>query len=432
VDELHPDDAVWPTDLQNHLFFRRRGSKCSDTPDWRGFVPGDFGTMRQLVTEYDAGVPGQETIRARYGVWPVLNILIRSYAYLMARYDFDGFRIDTVKYIHPKIIETCGNAIREYAMSIGKANFFTFGEVWDDEHRICDFIGRNSGAPGESFGVDAALDFPLFYTLPGIAKGLIDVRELQGIFQHRKEHEQDLLSTHGEAGRYFVTFPDNHDQKERFKHPQTPEDQVTLGLTLLYTLQGIPCIYYGTEQLMQVAVKDNGEPDLGCLESVREALWGKPAAFSTETSMFREIQRLIRLRRTEPALRYGRLYFREVSCNGMDFGYSYGRGGIVAYSRILGDREVLIAANTGETEFNGKILVDRDLNASTAALDRAYPEETASVPVSVIDARINGVPATIATVDVKLAPHAVQVWRTPVRAEAAGRLRARATASGVR
>jgi Alpha amylase, catalytic domain len=52
--QLHPDDAVWPSDLQNHLFFRRRGSKLTDDPDTRGFVRGDFGDMRQLVVEYDA------------------------------------------------------------------------------------------------------------------------------------------------------------------------------------------------------------------------------------------------------------------------------------------------------------------------------------------------------------------------------------------
>ena len=237
-DKLSPDDAVWPTDLQNHLFFRRRGSKLNDTPDWRGFVPGDFGSMRQMALEYDASGPGQEAIRSEYGAFPVLDILIRCYAYLMARYDFDGFRIDTVKYVDPKIIETFGNAIREYAMSIGKSNFFTFGEVWDDEQTIADFIGRNAGSNGDGFGVDAALDFPLFYKLPGVAKGLVDVREIQQVFQIRKEHEEELLSSHGEASRYFVTFLDNHDQTQRIKHPLTPEDQVKLGLTLLLTLQG--------------------------------------------------------------------------------------------------------------------------------------------------------------------------------------------------
>jgi hypothetical protein len=76
---LSVDDAVWPADLQNRVFFRRRGAKLTDTPDARGFVRGDFGDMRQLVAEYDASVPGQEALRARYGVTPVLAILIRAY-----------------------------------------------------------------------------------------------------------------------------------------------------------------------------------------------------------------------------------------------------------------------------------------------------------------------------------------------------------------
>src|SRR6185437_15996286 len=38
--KLSADDAVWPADLQHPEFFRRRGSKVSDTPDASGFVPG--------------------------------------------------------------------------------------------------------------------------------------------------------------------------------------------------------------------------------------------------------------------------------------------------------------------------------------------------------------------------------------------------------
>jgi len=428
---LTADDAVWPTDLQNPLFFRRRGSKLSDEPDSRGFVPGDFGTMRQLVAEYDATMPGQEAIRAKYGVSPVLNILIRAYAYLMARYDFDGYRIDTVKYVREDMIETFGNAMREYALSIGKSNFFTFGEIYDDEEVIDEFVGRHSGATGDSFGIDAALDFPLFYNLPGIAKGLADVSALQNVFTLRKQREQGLLSSHGEAGRYFVSFLDNHDQHERIKHPLTPEEQVTLGVTLLLSLQGIPCIYYGTEQLLQGTVDANGNPDLNSNESVREALWGKPNAFSTTTSMYQTVQRLLQLRQTEPALRYGRLYFREVSGNGTDFGQSFGTGGVVAYSRILGDREILIAANTGATQFTGKILVDRDLNATAQNMIQAYASKAGegTGSVQMIDAKMHQAgevtTARIAAVDVQLAPREVQIWSTPVAA-AVKPLRARA------
>jgi glycosidase len=369
--QLHPDDAVWPSDLQNHLLFRRRGSKLTDKPDEHGFVRGDFGDMRQLVVEYDATQSGQEQLRTRYGALPVLNILIRAHQYLVARYDFDGFRIDTVKYVDPEAIETFGNAMREFALTVGKANFFTFAEVYDDEATIAKFTGRNGGSE-DGFGVDAALDFPLFYKLPGVAKGLIDVREIGRVFRDRKRQEAELLSSHGEAGRFFVSFLDNHDQKERIKHPLTSPEQVKLAIALLFTLQGIPSLYYGTEQGLSGTVDAAGNPDLSANESSREALWGKPNAFSTSTPMFLEVRSLANLRRGEPPLSYGRLYFREVSANGTDFGDSFGPGGLVAFSRILADREVLVVANTGAQQFSGTVVVDRDLNATPRQMRAAY------------------------------------------------------------
>jgi glycosidase len=370
---LSADDAVWPTDLQERLFFRRRGTKLTDTPGTLGFVRGDFGDLRQLVVEYDAS-SGQDTLRDKYGVRPVLSILVRAFQYLIARYDVDGFRLDTVKYVDPEAIETFGNAIREYALSVGKKNFFTFGEVYDDERTIAQFIGRNGGS-GEGYGVDAALDFPLFFKLPDVAKGLSAVETIRQVFQDRKLQESDLLSSHGEAGRFFVSFLDNHDQHERIQHPATPPQQVTLALAALFTLQGIPSVYYGTEQGLAGTVHADGSPDLSANESSREALWGKsPTAFDLTHPVFKIIQRLSQL--------------REVSGNGTDFGLSSGKGGVLAYSRILVDREVVIVANTGSSVFSGSVIVDRDLHATPHPMPMVFSNigTTGSPTVQVLPA----------------------------------------------
>ena len=370
---LSVDDAVWPEDLQNRLFFRRRGAKLTDAPGAGGFVPGDFGDMRQVVAEYDASASGQELLRARYGAMPVLAILIRAYQYLMAKYDIDGYRIDTVKYVLPDAMRSFGNAMREFGLSVGKKNFFTFGEIYDDEQTIANFVGRRTGG-GEGFGIDAALDFPLFYALPAVAKGLAGAELIRQVFEGRKAAEAGQLSSHGEAGRYFVSFLDNHDQHERIKNPATPADQVTLALAVLFALQGIPCVYYGTEQGLSGTVKPDGTPDLNTNESTREALWGKtPVAFDRTHPTYQIIKTLAALRANEFALSYGRLYFREVSGNGADFGYSSGSGGIVAFSRILVDREVLVIANTNANSgFSGSVIVDRDINATPRQMRVAF------------------------------------------------------------
>lgn len=367
--DLSPDDAVYPLELQNHLLFRRRGEKISDEPGAQGYVKGDFGVMRQLVVEYDASGAAQRRLREGLGLRPVLAVLIRSYAYLMARFDFDGYRLDTVKYVDPQMIQIFGNAMREFALSIGKRNFFTFGEIYDDEETIAAFVGRN-GIATEGFGIDAALDFPLHYKLPAMVKAMnaVGVEALRDIFEKRKAVEKELISSHGEAGRYFVSFLDSHDKNERFNHPDSPPQQVLMGIALLFALQGIPSLYYGTEQGLDGTKDDQGRPQLNRLESVREALWGKPNAFNPGAFFYQEISKMAAVRAGCDALRYGRLYFRQVSGNGKDFGYPKGTGGIIAFSRILFEHEMVVVANTHARQaFRGFVLADLDIN-------RALPE----------------------------------------------------------
>ncbi|HEY4208113.1 MAG TPA: alpha-amylase family glycosyl hydrolase [Puia sp.] len=372
----HPgaDDAVWPSDLLRADLFRRRGNRLSDTiPGDSNFIMGDFDVFRQVVMEYLADTPGLRDLRLRYGKLPVLNIFVMIYWYLMAKFDIDGYRIDTVKYVDPDKVEQFGNAMREFAFSIGKKNFFTFGEIWESsDQTIQNFIGRNST---DGFGIDAALDYPLFNVLPGFAKEQIPVEAVRTVFQRRKDAEQKKLSSHGEAGQYFVSFLDNHDQNRRFRQPGTLEPQVTLGLAILFGLQGIPCVYYGTEQGLQgtgpTGYKD-GEPQYS-LECSREALWGKAGAFDATAPMYKNLQALAQLRNNEAALQYGRLYFRELSGNGRDFGLSMGTGGVLAFSRILAAREVIIVANASTSKtFQGFALADPDTNRGLPSYTVAY------------------------------------------------------------
>lgn len=345
-DDPVPDATVWPEELHRNVFFRRKGRG--------GEEGGDFASLKELVT-------GFTEFNEEEGFhYPVRNVLIKACQYIIAKYDVDGFRIDTLKYIEPEFAKVFGNAVREFALSIGKKNFFTFGEVYDDEETIARFIGRQALEEGDLVGVDAALDFPLFFKLPAMTKGLIAPAEVINMFEHRKEVEKGILSSHGEASRFFVTFLDNHDQRERFYF--SPEDdpsrfaaQLTMGAGLLFALQGIPCLYYGTEQ----GLHGSGDADL----AVREALWGKPDAFNQHHPFYQTIQELARARNSEPALRYGRQYFRPISGDGFHFGISRFPAGVLAFSRILNDREAMVVANTStEQDWTGDVIVDLALN----------------------------------------------------------------------
>ncbi|HEU0002297.1 MAG TPA: alpha-amylase family glycosyl hydrolase, partial [Ktedonobacteraceae bacterium] len=142
------DATVWPLELCRNAFFRRQGLPQAGSDQ----TSGDFASLKQMLTA-DAQLQ---------------QVLIRAYQLLIAKYDVDAFRIDTLKYIDRGFAREFGNAMREYAQSVGKKNFFTFGEVYDNEEKITAFIGRNTvdTETGDIIGIDAALDYPLFYRLP--------------------------------------------------------------------------------------------------------------------------------------------------------------------------------------------------------------------------------------------------------------------------
>jgi len=401
----HADAAVFPEELRHNDNFRRQGRG--------GELGGDFASLKELVTER------QETDATHGCHYPVRNTLIRAYEYVIAAFDVDGYRIDTLKYVRPEFARIFGNAMREFALSIGKRNFFTFGEVWDNETKIKEFIGRNASEPDDLVGVDAALDFPLFSTLSGAVKGWQAPSDLAALFEARKETYRDHVSSHGEASRYFVTFLDNHDQESRFYYvepgaPHQYDDQLTQALGLLFSLQGIPCVYYGTEQ----GLHGHG----GRREYVREALWGKPGAFDDAQPFFKAIQGLAAARASIPALRYGRQYFRSVSGNGIDFGRSYTRPGVVAFSRILSGTEVVVVANTSTAAgWRGHVIVDFALNPPGTALRVLHSNKAqATAPPGAvterpaaevrIDGRQPGGP--IRTIEVDLEPMEIQILGT--------------------
>jgi glycosidase len=353
--DLQDNDAVWPVELQSPEWYKRRG-QIRDWQDQEEALHGDFLSLKEL----DLRRP------------EVLDSLIRVYKYWIALTDIDGFRLDTVKHMEDTATAIFCNAIREYARRIGKHNFFLFGEVVGDDAVLQRYIGRNSRIPesGERFpALDACLDFPLYFILEEVIKGFAN----PALLRDRYERFRTAYADHGAAGQYFVTFVDNHDQMarpyRRFMHQNPSSAQAVLAVGYLLTSQGVPCIYYGTEQNFD----GGGDSDMYVRECMFGGKWGAFASagrhfFNTNHPTYQSIARIAAIRRQQPGLRYGRKYFREISGNGRDFGHPLDGRCTLAFSRILDTTEILVVLNLDSTPRHDWVTIDASLNRPGATL----------------------------------------------------------------
>jgi glycosidase len=385
-----PDDSVWPIEFQNPEWYRRKGQ----IRNWDSFPEtrdGDFCSLKELDSS------NREVLKA----------LIDAYRYWIAVADIDGYRLDAVKHIEESSAAIFCSAIREFAERIGKKNFLLFGEIIGEDRFIDQYIGRNARIPNtnERFpSLDAALDFPLWGILEGTLKGFANPAELRNRYERFKE----VYSDHGQASQYFVTFVDNHDQigrspRGRLLHQDPFQEQAILAIGYLLTSMGVPCIYYGTEQ----GFDGGGDSD----KFIRECMFGgKWGAFSTTGHHFfnsghpiyKQISQIAAIRLKQPALRYGRQYFREISGNGLEFGYPVDGKCTLAYSRILDDTEILIAMNLDSNPKTDFVTVDSNLTpAGKKMINLLEPEPI--IPVLAAGQRT--------AVRIELRPHEMGVFK---------------------
>ena len=174
----------------------------------------------------------------------------------------------------------------------------------------------------------------------------------------------------GEIGRYLVTFIDNHDT---FWQPDgrfgaTASDlQIIGGIGFLLCSLGTPCIYYGTEQ---------GFSGVGGDNSVREAMFDKnnmaKNLLNANCAIYQEIAKIAAVMRSSEPLRFGRMYYREISGNGLDFGLPFGNGYTLSFSRLIYGREVLIAYNVSNNQRDDFVIVDATFHKPGAKLNFLY------------------------------------------------------------
>ena len=125
------------------------------------------------------------------------------------------------------------------------------------------------------------------------------------------------------------------------------------------------------------------------------------------------------VRGSVPTLRYGRFYMRPVSGDDRTFGVSPYPGGVLAFSRILSDSEVMVVANTNPgQQLTVSVIVDSQINQQGTATGLLYSNKQAPSPPGAVSTLANTVvnqpgggssTGTVSAVHVALQPLEVQI-----------------------
>jgi alpha-amylase len=244
-------------------------------------IRGDFpGGLKDVATE-------DPEVRAE---------MIDKYTRWVELLDLDGFRIDTVKHVEDDFWVEFGSKVRQRLKTQGKNRFLMFGEAFDGNDVLLGSYTRENM-------LDSVFYFSQHYqvfrdvfhyaTKAGQQKGTDQIARLW-TDRTKNYHTKPQPDGIGVAPAHaLVNFMDNHDVARFLFEANNDKDVLRNALVLLMMEEGIPCLYYGTEQ------EFHGGND----PANREVLWD--TGFATNGDTFVHFRKLARIRADYLALRQG-------------------------------------------------------------------------------------------------------------------------------
>ncbi len=330
-----------PPEFWNDDWYNRRG-RVDNWGDFEQVVYGDFpGGLKDLKTENP----------------DVRQALIDVFTYWIDTANLDGFRIDTLKHVEHEFWQTFCPAIRDHCALIGKDKFFMFGESFDGDDAL---IG--------SYTFDQEVDSVVYFSqkfqvFDDVFKYNVGTTRVESLYNQRASNFGAVAHDRGiglPPQDVLVNFMDNHDIP-RFLFEKNSVPALLSALTYLLTEDGIPCLYYGTEQ----GFSGGNDP------ANREPLWS--TEFSTEGEIFQHIAGLTALRKAYAPLRRGDFAITWVTDNvtGQE------DSNILAFERTYEGDAVLVVINTSDN-FSAHTSIDgKDMPVSFApgtTLVEVWPE----------------------------------------------------------
>ncbi|MCK9171228.1 MAG: alpha-amylase family glycosyl hydrolase [Treponema sp.] len=332
----HPEQLPWALnninditadEFKNNAFYHYN-TEISDYTNQTSMYTHSSSNLDDMVTE--------STV--------VRNLLRGYFRYWIDKAGIDGYRIDTALYVEPDFFEGFINdtdatnmGVRTYGMSKGKSDFIDFGEAFSQSESI---VGSYTKSSTGTARMDSMIYFPLRYALADTISSGSRTAAISSVLQNR--YTQHYYANPDR----LVTFIDNHDIDRWGQTMKGNTELMKAAYGIIYTIPGIPQVYYGSEQGF------NGE----CREGMFKGSYCTPGTtqttdhFDTTGDWYKYFQNLNKMRRENAVFRYNTLYVLQDTADG---------AGILSYiirekdaqgNIVTGGEKAIYVMNTASTD----------------------------------------------------------------------------------
>ncbi|GHB99956.1 alpha-amylase family glycosyl hydrolase [Cerasicoccus arenae] len=247
----------------------------------------------------------------------LVDDFVEIYAFYIEEIGVDGFRIDTVKHVHPEFWDAFTQRLRKRLGPKRASQVILFGEVYDgNPTTLGRYTYRQDWPQSQEPSLDSLLNFQYCYAIRDYLRtGNSSIGQAQNIENAMRAlaptppHDATrpyYNQTPGPDGlnssQKIVNFTENHDGINRFRVQGVSERRNLLANAITLTMPGIPSLYYGTEVALpdpKAKVKDDAETGRLTYLSANQ---GNPFLHAKQNTNFEAIAELAGWRQNLPAL----------------------------------------------------------------------------------------------------------------------------------
>ncbi|MCG8365886.1 MAG: alpha-amylase family glycosyl hydrolase [Pseudanabaenales cyanobacterium] len=267
------------------------------------------------------------------------------------QFALDGVRLDTAKHVPLSYLQNTWIPL----MNQTQPDIFLVGEILD-QHSI------ERLKPFFNAGFDSVFNFPL-------QKAMVETFAKGRSVDRIASQIQATLAAFGSRSLMLTNLLDNHDLTRFIHEPGfgVSEDQIRrryhLALGSLFTLPGIPQLYYGNEIGMYGGSDPDNRrdmPDWAWTSAGRSS--GGSGFLPNPQATFGYVQKLIQIRKSNPALHSG--YYAEMRRQNGPQNLD-----VYAFFRGLGDNRMIIIINNSTLSSN-LLTIPVQANLAIESIDR--------------------------------------------------------------